>query len=106
MDLQTMPSLDRWDMERAYSPQMPPSQMTIYSRFGAYMDGIDQFDCNALRLTKAEAVATDPQQRMLMEHFFTAMHDAEHRGVAVGASTGTYSAWRLPHDHPVRLWLQ
>lgn len=89
-DLQTVPSLDRWDMDSAYSPKIPPTLMTIYSRFGAFIEGIEQYDCDALRVNKAEAIATDPQQRLLMEHFLESIQQASGNGTPVGSSTGIF----------------
>jgi Beta-ketoacyl synthase, N-terminal domain len=36
-------------------------------RFGAFVDGVDQFDSGAFRLPYAEAAALDPQARILLE---------------------------------------
>jgi len=85
--------LDRWDIDRAYSPQIPPSGMTIYARFGAFCSDMEAFDASAFRMTRPEASATDPQQRLLMEHLSLALDDASAADRLVGSSTGWSDSW-------------
>ena len=80
--------LGKWDIDRAYSPQMPPSKMTIYARHAAFCDEVEQFDAPAFRLTKPEAIVTDPQQRLLMEKCAEALHQALSAGRPAETSTG------------------
>ena len=41
----------------------------MYSRFAAFLDsGVDGFDAAAFRLPRPEAVALDPQARLLLQH--------------------------------------
>ena len=89
-DLQQLVPLDRWDIERAYSPQMPPSKMTIYTRQAAFCTAVEDFDASAFRLTKPEATATDPQQRLLMGNCATALSQASTSGTQIGSSTGNF----------------
>ena len=84
---QTVP-LGRWDIDRAYSPQMPPSKMTIYVRHAAFCSEVDQFDTSAFRLTKPEGIVTDPQQRLLMEKCAEALHQASDISRPANSSTG------------------
>ena len=46
------------------------------SRFGGFCSGIDLFDAALFRMSPAEAAATDPQQRILLEEAHAALHDA------------------------------
>ena len=46
---------------------LSPLCRKIYVRFGAFVDGVDQFDSGAFRLPYAEAAALDPQARILLE---------------------------------------
>jgi acyl transferase domain-containing protein len=39
----------------------------MYTRFGAFIPAVLQFDANAFSTTKNEAMAMDPQQRLLLE---------------------------------------
>jgi len=39
-----------------------------------YCDNVDMFDASLFRMTAPEAAATDPQQRILLEETFMALH--------------------------------
>ncbi len=45
-------------------------------RFGAFVDGIDQFDAEFFRISPTEAQLLDPQQRMMLETSWQALEDA------------------------------
>ena len=51
--------LERWDIERLYSPDLAAGKM--YTRLGAWLTAIDQFDVAVFGMHHSEAVATDPQ---------------------------------------------
>jgi len=51
--------LERWDIERLYSPDLAAGKM--YTRLGAWLTAIDQFDAAMFGMHHSEAVATDPQ---------------------------------------------
>ena len=51
--------LERWDIERLYSPDLAAGKM--YTRLGAWLTAIDQFDGAMFGMHHTEAVATDPQ---------------------------------------------
>ncbi len=61
-------------------------------RFGAYVDGIDQFDASFFRISPVEAQLLDPQQRMMLETSWQALEDAgiDAEGLA-GSRTGVYA---------------
>ncbi len=61
-------------------------------RFGAYVDGIDQFDATFFRISPVEAQLLDPQQRMMLETSWQALEDAgiDAEGLA-GSRTGVYA---------------
>ena len=67
-----------------YSPEMPPSKMAAYVRFGAWVAGVDMFDASAFRLPRAEAATLDPQHRLLLECTAAALRDG---GCDTGAQT-------------------
>ena len=48
----------------------------MYVRFGAFVDGVDQFDSGAFRLPYAEAAALDPQARILLEQTHVSAHSS------------------------------
>lgn len=49
----------------------------IMHSFGGFCGGLDSFDATALRMSPAEAAATDPQQRVLLELALLALADAD-----------------------------
>ena len=61
-------------------------------RFGAFIDGIDQFDAAFFRISPIEAQLLDPQQRLMLEVSWQALEDA---GIdpdrLKGSRTGVYA---------------
>ncbi len=45
-------------------------------RFGGFSADVDRFDAALFRMSPAEAAATDPQQRILLEETASALHHA------------------------------
>ena len=61
-------------------------------RFGAFVDGIDQFDPTFFRISPVEAELLDPQQRMMLETSWLALEDAGiDPGRLSGSCTGVYT---------------
>lgn len=71
VDVNTPIPLERWDADAIEAPSDILASNML--RFGAFMPGIDRFDDGAFRLAKAEAVAMDPQCRVLLEHTFACL---------------------------------
>jgi candicidin polyketide synthase FscE len=91
----------RWDVDAYYDPD-PEAPGKMSSRYGGFIDGIDQFDPAFFAITPREAVDVDPQQRLLLEISWQALEDAgidlqrlaDNRvGVYAGISTNDY--WQL-----------
>ena len=106
-ELQSVVPFDRWDMERAYSPDMGADNMRFYARFAAFCTGVQLFDAAAFRLTAQEAAAMDPQIRMLMQEAAEATSVAGilgnealkgASGSVVGLSVGVYVGC-MYHEH-------
>ena len=70
-------------------------------RYGAFIDGIDQFDAAFFRISPVEAQLLDPQQRLMLEVSWQALEDAgidpdqlkgSRTGVYAGISNNEYRA--------------
>ena len=61
-------------------------------RFGAYLDGLDQFDPGFFRISPVEAQLLDPQQRLMLETCWRALEDAGMDPDRLkGSRTGVYA---------------
>ncbi len=66
---------DRWDVDRYFDPTpMTPGRM--YTRWGGFLDQIDQFDAAFFGITPKEAERMDPQQRLVMEVAWESLEEA------------------------------
>src|SRR5215469_4891480 len=66
---------DRWDIKKLYNPDSTlPGKMV--SRWGGFLDQIDQFDWRAFRMLPREVTSMDPQHRLLLEVAWEALEDA------------------------------
>lgn len=66
---------DRWDMNALFDPD-PASPGKINSRWGGFIDKVDQFDWRTFRIPPREAKYMDPQHRLLLEVAWEALEDA------------------------------
>jgi acyl transferase domain-containing protein/SAM-dependent methyltransferase len=75
----------RWPIEQWYDEaQDKPGKML--TRFGGFVDDVEQFDAEFFGIAPREAASMDPQQRMLLELAWHALEDA---GCAPSALSGT-----------------
>lgn len=81
---------DRWNLERFYNSDASVPG-TIQTRFGGFLDQIDQFDADFFGISPREAAALDPQQRLLLEVVWETLEDAgEIPEKLRGSRTGVY----------------
>ena len=80
----------RWDIDALYDPD-PAAPGKVSSRFGGFLDNIDQFDAEFFGISPREAESIDPQQRLLLEVTQEAL---EHAGLAtdrlIDSQTGVF----------------
>jgi acyl transferase domain-containing protein len=81
---------DRYNVDDFFEEDMS-STLTMNTRWGGYVKDVDKFDAGFFGISKREAAAIDPQQRMMLETAWEAMENA---GIAVdrlaGSATGVY----------------
>ncbi|MFN8386728.1 MAG: beta-ketoacyl synthase N-terminal-like domain-containing protein [Anaerolineales bacterium] len=96
---------DRWDVDEFHADE--PARGKMLTRFGGFLDHVDQFDPAFFGISPREAARMDPQQRLLLEVSWEALENAfippsslagTRTGVFVGISSYDYS--RLQFDDP------
>ncbi|MEM9658234.1 MAG: AMP-binding protein, partial [Planctomycetota bacterium] len=81
---------DRWNVDEFFDPD-PEVPGKTYTRQGAFIDGVAEFDADFFGISPREARFIDPQQRMLLENCYLALQDAGFDPFALrGAEVGTY----------------
>ncbi|MGC1854437.1 MAG: beta-ketoacyl synthase N-terminal-like domain-containing protein, partial [Candidatus Aquirickettsiella sp.] len=63
--IQEIPSI-RWDINNYFdvNPKVPGK---MYTRYGGFLDGVDEFDPPFFNISPREAIDIDPQHRLLLE---------------------------------------
>jgi mycocerosic acid synthase len=89
-DLVTEIPPDRWDADEYYDPEPGVPGRTV-SRWGGFLDDVAGFDPEFFGISEREAIAIDPQHRLLLEISWEAV---EHAGLdpasLAGSSTGVF----------------
>jgi acyl transferase domain-containing protein len=94
---------DRWNVDAFYGgATVQPGKMT--TRWGGFVDGIDEFDPAFFGISPREAEAMDPQQRLVLEVAWEALESAgqshlagSRSGVFVGVVTNDYGIEKFSH---------
>ena len=67
VDLPSPAPLQRWDTDASFDPT-PGRGSNVYTRFGTFLTGLQDFDAAAFKLSQAEVLPLDPHARLLLEH--------------------------------------
>ncbi|MEV7779267.1 type I polyketide synthase [Kitasatospora sp. NPDC088351] len=96
------PSDRGWDVEGLFDPD-PEKIGKSYTRKGGFLHEAAEFDAGFFGLSPREAIATDPQQRVLLEVAWEALEGAGVDPASLrGSSTGVY-AGVMYNDYGSRL---
>jgi acyl transferase domain-containing protein/acyl carrier protein len=100
---------DRFNLHDFYDPNpATPGKMT--TRWGGFLENVDQFDPHFFGISPREAARMDPQQRVLLEMAWEALQDAgqvaerlvgAQAGVFIGISNNDYG--RIQFNDPHRI---
>ena len=76
---------DRFDLSQLFDPAVSKPG-TIYTRWGGFLENIDQFDAAFFGISPREAASMDPQHRLLLEVAWEALEDGGHNGGSLAGS--------------------
>ncbi|GHO83944.1 type I polyketide synthase [Dictyobacter formicarum] len=104
---------ERFDVDAVYDPT-PGSAGKLITRWGGFLEDIDQFDPYFFGISPREAARMDPQQRLLLEVAWEALEDAgipaeklvgSATGVFVGMSTNDYEDLAFQNKESIDLYM-
>ena len=94
---------DRWDIQRYYHEDVAVP-IKMITKWGGFVEEVDQFDASFFGISPREAQRIDPQQRWLLEVAWEALEDAAEKpeawrgsrtGVFVGISSNEYGSIQM-----------
>ncbi|SKB15922.1 hypothetical protein PL11201_80232 [Planktothrix sp. PCC 11201] len=90
---------ERWDWKQYFDPEKG-KEGKLYTRWGGFIDDVDEFDPLFFQLSAREAERMDPQERLFLECAYNCIEDAGYTpaslcdsrkvGVFVGVMNSTY----------------
>jgi acyl transferase domain-containing protein/enoyl-CoA hydratase/carnithine racemase/acyl carrier protein len=78
---------DRWDWREWYTEDRS-EKGRHYSRWGGFIDGVDEFDARFFNISPVEAELVDPQERLFLQHAWAAVEDAGYSRAALQMPNG------------------
>ncbi|MGK7229971.1 amino acid adenylation domain-containing protein [Streptomyces hygroscopicus] len=85
---------ERWDTARLYRPEPAPGHSV--SRWGGFVEGLEDFDADWFGMTGEEATCLDPAVRLFLEGVATALRDAGYReDELAGRPVGVFAGARM-----------
>ena len=95
-DMVTEIPADRWDADELYDPETGVAGHSV-SKWGAFIDDVTGFDPDFFGINEREAIAMDPQHRVLLETCWEAVEQAGRTPASMaGTSTGVFIG--MSHD--------
>ncbi len=90
--------VERWQHAKYFDPNRT-AKGKVYSKWGGFLDDVDQFDADFFKMTRREAELLDPQERLFLQTAWQCLEDASYSknslqdssvGVFVGVMWGHY----------------
>ncbi|ATF14554.1 non-ribosomal peptide synthetase [Brevibacillus brevis X23] len=78
---------ERWDHSQFFDADKKKQGKT-YSKWGGFLDGVDQFDPLFFNITPREAEIMDPQERLFLECVYETLEDAGYTRESLGSTPG------------------
>lgn len=78
---------ERWDW-KAYFSEDKTKEGCHYSKWGGFIEGVDEFDPRFFNIAPREARTIDPQERLFLQHAWMAVEDAGY----------TRASLQIPHQ--------
>ncbi|MBY0088466.1 non-ribosomal peptide synthetase [Brevibacillus brevis] len=78
---------DRWN-HSLYFDEDKNKRGKTYSKWGGFIDGVDQFDPLFFNISPLEAEIMDPQERLFLECVYETLEDAGYTRESLGSSKG------------------
>ncbi|AVG17425.1 hypothetical protein CFN79_16995 [Chromobacterium vaccinii] len=78
---------ERWDWREYYSEDRSKPG-AHYSKWGGFIEGVDEFDARFFNIAPPEADKMDPQERLFLEHAWMAVEDAGYTRARLRAPVG------------------